>query len=297
MPRLTKEALRALAPECDAFVGLDSDGCVFDTMEAKQCGFFHPRIVEFWNLGALEAALRETAEFVNLRSAWRGSNRYVALLRTFEWFSRRPDVRASGVALPETRALDAYVRSGAALGEPTLEVEVVRTGDESLRRVLEWSRAVNRDVAERMGDLPPFLGVRECLDSLRGRADVVVVSQTPEEALLREWTRSGLAGSVRAIAGQELGTKAQHLALAASGRYATDRILLVGDAPGDWQAAREAKALFFPILPGEEPASWEHLRREGLDRFFGGTFAGEYQEQRVREFLDRLPDHPPWRVE
>lgn len=297
MPRLTREALGALRPECGALVGLDSDGCVFDTMETKQKVFFHPRIVEFWNLGAAEAALRETAEFVNLRSSWRGSNRYVALLRTFEWFGRRPDVRASGVALPDTRALDAYVRSGVALGEPTLEAEVARTGDESLRRVLEWSRTVNRDVSARMGDLPPFPGVRECLDLLRGRADVVVVSQTPEEALLREWTRSGLAGHVRAIAGQELGSKAEHLELVAGGRYAKDRVLLVGDAPGDWQAAREVKALFFPILPGEEPASWERLRREGLERFFGGTFAGRYQEERVREFLARLPDRPPWPVE
>lgn len=297
MPRLTKEAVRALPPQCGAFVGLDSDGCVFDTMETKQCGFFHPRIVEFWNLGAAGAALRETAEFVNLRSAWRGSNRYAALLKTFELFNRRPEVRASGVTLPDTRALEAYVRSGAALGEPTLEAEAARTGDASLCRILEWSRAVNRDVAERMGDLPPFPGVRDCLDLLKGRADVAVVSQTPEEALLREWARSGLAGSVRAILGQELGTKAQHLELAATGRYPPDRILLVGDAPGDWQAAREAKTLFFPILPGEESASWDRLCREGLDRFFGGAFAGEYQEQRVKEFMDRLPGHPPWPVE
>jgi phosphoglycolate phosphatase-like HAD superfamily hydrolase len=263
-------------------------------MEVKQRVFFHPRIVEFWNLGPAAAALRETAEFVNLHSAWRGSNRFVALLKTFELFSGRADVLASGVPLPDVRALRDYVQSGVPLGEPTLESEGARTGDESLRRVLDWSRTVNRDVTDRMGMIAPFPGVRECMDLLRGRADLLVVSQTPESALVHEWTRSGLDARVRVIAGQEAGTKAEHLALAASGRYAKDRVLLIGDAPGDWKAAREANTLFFPILPGAEMESWARFREEGIGRFFGGTFSGSYQEQRVSEFLARLPDAPPW---
>ena len=56
--------LRELRPVHDFFVGVDSDGCVFDSMTVKQCDYFHPLIVRFWGLALIEKQLRETAEFV-----------------------------------------------------------------------------------------------------------------------------------------------------------------------------------------------------------------------------------------
>jgi len=295
-PRITKEDLLGLQPECDAFVGIDSDGCVFDTMGVKQRTFFHPLILKHWNLQPAESALRETAEFVNLSSVWRGSNRFVALLKTFELFNGRSDVQAMDLPLPCTRELRAYVESGVPLGHPTLEAEAERPDRAELRRVLEWSRAVNHDISSRMEAIPPFPHVRECLELLRGRADVLVVSQTPEEALIHEWTRHGLSGWVRAIAGQELGTKTEHLALATGGRYARNRVLLIGDALGDWKAARESQALFFPILPGAETESWARFQEEGLDRFLDGQFEGLFQDRLIIDFRARLPDRPSWQT-
>ena len=52
---------------------------------------------------------------------------------------------------------------------------------------------------------------------------------------------------MRLIAGQEYGTKAEHLALAAKGKYADDHILMIGDAPGDFKAAKSNGVLYFPI--------------------------------------------------
>ena len=48
-------------------------------------------------------------------------------------------------------------------------------------------------------------------------------------------------------AGQELGTKTEHLKLAAKNKYPPERILMIGDAPGDLNAARANGALFYPI--------------------------------------------------
>ena len=56
------------------------------------------------------------------------------------------------------------------------------------------------------------------------------------------------------------------------------------------QAAAANGALFFPINPGAEEASWKRLLDEGLDRFFAGTFAGKYQEELLAEFDRYLPD-------
>jgi hypothetical protein len=69
---------------------------------------------------------------------------------------------------------------------------------------------------------------------------------------------------------------------------------MVGDAPGDHQAAMANKALFFPINPGAEEASWRRFYEEGIDRFFSGTFAGSYQAALLQEFDSYLPDRPPW---
>jgi len=52
---------------------------------------------------------------------------------------------------------------------------------------------------------------------------------------------------------------------------------MVGDAPGDLQAAKANDVLFYPVVPGEEEASWEWLSREGLDRFFEERYAGQYE--------------------
>ena len=88
---------------------------------------------------------------------------------------------------------------------------------------LEWSESVNRSIGEIVKDVPPFPFVRESLESMQSKADVMVVSATPGEALVREWEEHGLRPLVSLIAGQEMGSKQEHLALAAAGRYAPRR--------------------------------------------------------------------------
>ena len=80
----------------------------------------------------------------------------------------------------------------------------------------------------------------------------------------------------------------------AGGRYAPDRLLMVGDAPGDRDAVAETGACFFPILPGQEEFSWSLFLREALDLFLAGRYRGSYEHARVREFVAILPERPPW---
>ena len=129
---------------------------------------------------------------------------------------------------------------------------------------------------------------------MRGHADTMVISQTPTDALEREWLEHGIRGGVHLIAGQELGTKTEHLRLAAKDKYAPDKILMIGDAPGDFKAAKANGALFYPIIPGREDESWKRFHDEALQRFFTGTYAGEYETHFIREFDASLPENPPW---
>jgi phosphoglycolate phosphatase-like HAD superfamily hydrolase len=291
----TRDHLIALKPRHDSFVGIDSDGCVFPTMEIKQKQCFHALIISQWRLERIGPYVREAAEFVNLYSIHRGQNRFVSLLKVFELLRERPEVQPAGVTLPDTRPLRAFIASGRPLSNAELERRVAETRDPELAVLLEWTLAVNDQIAAKVKGIPPFEGVVESLEVIRRHSDAICVSQTPTEAIVREWEENHLLGYVSAIAGQELGTKAEHLTLAAKGKYPDHRILMIGDAPGDLNAARAVNAHFFPINPGHEEESWAIFSREAYTRFRDGTYGGEYEAGLVTHFESLLPETPPWK--
>jgi phosphoglycolate phosphatase-like HAD superfamily hydrolase len=290
-----KDKLLAFKPQHSYFVGIDSDGCVFDTMEIKHKECFIPNTVKYWRLQAISKFARAAAEFVNLYSKWRGINRFPALTRTLDLLRDWPEAMRRGVMIPEVPTLRAWIDSGAALGNPTLKAEVARTGDPILRQTLEWSEAVNRSIAHMVEGVPPFPFFRESVEKLAEKADIICVSATPGEALEREWQEHDIARYAAVIAGQEMGSKKEHLRLAAGEKYEKNRVLMVGDAPGDLAAARANGALFYPVNPGHEDASWERFLREAAGRFFNGTYAGDYEAALIAEFDKLLPEKPPWK--
>lgn len=279
------------------FVGIDSDGCAFDTMEVKHKECFIPNFIKHFGLEAVSRLAREAAEFVNLYSKDRGANRFPAYLKALDLLQRRPEVVKRGFQVPRLAGLRDWVALETKLGNPALRAAVARSADPDLKRALAWSEDVNRSVEEIVRNVPPFPLVRESLEKLQGAADVMVVSATPGEALTREWTQHGLAESVGLIAGQELGTKKEHLEFAAVGHYPPEQILMVGDAPGDRKAAQAHGVLFYPINPGHEDESWQRFHDEALPRFLEGRYAGEYATRLIEEFESLLPEHPPWEIE
>ena len=238
---------------------------------------------------------REVWEYVNLYSVHRGKNRFVALQVSLGLIAGSRVFAQRGIRVGPLPALDAWLREAESLSSAALARRVAERPDPELARVLAWSDEINARVEDLVRGVLPFPGVRSCLERLRARADIVVVSQTPVAALQREWEEHDIACFADFIAGQEMGSKSAHLRLAAGGRYAPGHILMIGDAPGDATAARENGALFFPVLPGAEEESWEALLAEGLERFFAGRFDGEYQRALLARFAAALPAAPPWK--
>ena len=286
--------LKELKPEHEFFVGIDSDGCAFDTMEIKHKECFIPNIIKHWGLQTISKYAREAAEFVNLYSRWRGINRFPALVMVFDLLREREEVKRRKVDIPQVPKIREFIDSGVPLGNPALKKAVEKTGDPELKKALEWSEAVNRTVADIVSGVSPFPLVSESLKKLSTVADCVVVSATPTEALQREWKEHDLAQYVKAIAGQEMGSKKEHLALASGGKYEPNHILMIGDAPGDMKAAQANGVLFYPIIPGQEEKSWQKFYGESMDVFLSQKYAGEYEANLIEEFMKYLPEKPPW---
>lgn len=290
----TQQDLQALEARHEFFIGIDSDGCCFDSMEIKHKECFIPNIIKYWDCQPVSKYARAAAEFVNLYSKWRGVNRFPALLMTFDLLDEWADVQKRGWTAPLVPSLRAWVKNETKLGNPALK-RAAENGDVILQRALAWSEAVNADVEEMVHDLPPFPLVQEFLAESVDKAGMIVVSGTPGEALQREWEEHDIAQYVATICGQEVGSKTQMLEWAAKGKYAPDKVLMIGDAPGDLKAAKAHGFSFYPVNPGDEAASWERLYNEALAKFYAGSYVGAYEQALLAEFDRYLPEQPPWK--
>ena len=177
----------SFAANTDWFVGIDSDGCAFDTMEVKHKECFIPATINHYGLQPVSKFAREAAEFVNLYSTSRGINRFPALIQTLELLAVRPEVIARGIRVTVPEGLVSWIQRETKLANPALEKAVAERGDPDLAQALGWSREVNSVIERVVHGVPPFPLVRESLEALSGKADVLVVSATPGEALEREW--------------------------------------------------------------------------------------------------------------
>lgn len=291
--------LKVLQPTKEFFVGIDSDGCAFDSMGIKHRECFCPMLIGYFGLQPVAQAARECKDFADLFSKTRGANRHKTSVRIIrDLLPEHPMVKERGFKVPVYPYYCRWVDDpNSLLSNDGLQQEIDRVDGEArkeLEIVLKWSLRVNEMVTEIVRDLPPFPHVRESLEKIRDRADVIVCSATPNEALMREWEEHDIAKYVSVIAGQEMGTKAQHLNYATNGRYKENHVLMIGDAPGDLKAAKANNALFYPVNPGNEAESWKRFGDEAFDRFISGDYAGDYEAKVIAEFDSYLPELPPW---
>ncbi len=268
---------------------VDSDGCAMDTMNEKHIHAFCPELIRVYGLEAHGSFITDYWMKINLFSATRGINRFKGLAATLRELAGR------GIETEGWQELCDFAEHSPQLSNAAL-VAVIEEKEQNgntncvgLRTALEWSKAVNNTVAAMGDNAKPFEGCKEALAALHGRVDVAVVSSANGGAVEQEWTTHGLSLYTDIRLGQEAGSKAACIGRLLMSGYERDKVLMVGDALGDLEAARANGVLFYPILVGKEAASWERLLSEAADRFMSGTYAGAYEEALIEEQRRLLP--------
>ena len=312
LPRLTEEQLKK-DPERqlrnfkrmkDFLVAIDTDGCLTDNMNGKQMLIFHPQFMEFYSLWGIESYFREVAEYYNLFSVNRGCNRFIAIRLTLKALSARKDVREilkeKQIELPDVRIVEEYIayakENEFGLGNPSLEryINEEKQTFFPLYKLLGWSEAVNRTFPHISAKIPPFRGVKECLEFMAQYADILVVSKTPYTDLANYWEDQRISDYVHIIAGQEMGSKAHHIEVTKkAGRYPDDHVLMIGDGKGDLSAVKENNGLFYPTPPGKEQKAWDEFKN-AFERFVHGEYKGEFEEKLLADFDKAFLKTPPW---
>ena len=184
--------LKEFKPKKKFFIGIDSDGCAFDTMGIKQRECFCPWMIGYFGLQPVAQAARECKEFADLFSKTRGSNRHKTLkLILADLLPSHPMVRSRNFKVPQFPHYYAWVDNPkSVLSNEGLKKAIAEATSPDARRDLElalaWSERVNWAIGEIVKAMPPFPYVRESLEKIRPLADVIVVSATPGEALVRE---------------------------------------------------------------------------------------------------------------
>ena len=257
----------------DYLICVDSDGCAMDTMDIKHFKCFGPCMVREWGLESWKKDILDQWNKVNLYSMTRGINRFKALALVLEW------VDSLYCQIPGIQELAAWTREADELSNSALERQMRSCPSICLKKALDWSGTVNREISHLpKADMKPFPGVKEGIMLAHQYADIAVVSSANPDAVADEWGRHGLLADVDILLAQDAGSKSYCIGKLLEYGYENDHVMMVGDAPGDCQAAGMNSVHFYPILVNREYESWMTIMKS-VKRLVDGTFTQEWQKQ------------------
>ena len=270
----------------DYLVCVDSDGCVMDTMNCKHFHCFGPCMVTEWGLEAWKDEILDRWNVINLFSMTRGINRFKGLAMALGEIDKKYKPIA-GIA-----ALQHWADTAPALSNDGVikAAAAAENADEKLvfEKALSWSKAVNAAIVELDESLKvPYEGAKEGLAAAHTFADVAMVSSANRDAVEEEWGKFGLLEHTDIVLAQDIGSKAHCIAKMLEFGYDLDKVLMVGDAPGDNDAAEKNGVHYYPILVNHEKESWD----EAIAVAFGKLQSGEYVPygaQKKQAFLQNL---------
>ena len=270
----------------DYLVCVDSDGCVMDTMNCKHFHCFGPCMVTEWGLEEWKEEILDRWNVINLFSMTRGINRFKGLAMALGEINEKYKP-ITGIA-----ALQHWADTAPALSNDA----VAKAADDAtdadaklvFQKALSWSKAVNAAIVKLDEALKvPYEGAKEGLAAAHQFADVAMVSSANRDAVEEEWGKFGLLEHTDIVLAQDVGSKAACIKQMLKFGYDLDKVVMVGDAPGDCDAAEKNGVHYYPILVNHEKESWDEAIAVAFSKLQEGTYA-EYGARKKQEFLRNL---------
>ena len=270
----------------DYLVCVDSDGCVMDTMNCKHFHCFGPCMVTEWGLEEWKEEILDRWNVINLFSMTRGINRFKGLAMALGEINEKYQP-ITGIA-----ALQHWADTAPALSNDAVAKAAADAADADAKLVFEkalsWSKAVNAAIVELDEALKvPYDGAKEGLAAAHTFADVAMVSSANRDAVEEEWGKFGLLEHTDIVLAQDIGSKAACIKEMLKFGYDLDKVVMVGDAPGDCDAAEKNGVHYYPILVNHEKESWEEAIAVAFSKLQSGEYAA-YGAAKKQEFLRNL---------
>ncbi len=265
---------------------VDSDGCVMDTMNCKHFHCFGPCMVDEWELGQWKDAILDRWNVINLFSMTRGINRFKGLAMALSEISRQYKPIA-GIA-----ALQHWAETAPALSNDAVTRAIADSVDPDakliFKKALSWSKAVNAAIVRLPEELKvPYDGAKEGLAAAHTFADVAMVSSANRDAVEEEWGKFGLLEHTDIVLAQDVGSKAACIAEMMKFGYDPNKVIMIGDAPGDCDAAEKNGVHYYPILVNHEKQSWDEAITVAFNKLQAGEYA-PYGVEKKQKFLQNL---------
>ena len=277
------ENLEQFTRKKEFLICVDSDGCAMDTMDIKLFRCFGPCLVEEWNLKDWETPILTRWNEMNLYTMTRGINRFKGLVKMLR------EVHETYTEIEEIEILEDWVEKSDELSNASLKRAIEKKESTILKKALSWSENVNQKInALSFADKKPFEGVKEGLAFAHEYADVAIVSSANLQAVLEEWEMYGLLEHVDLVLAQDTGSKAFCIQELKKKGYGRENVLMTGDALGDYEAAKKNEVFYFPICVRHEKESWEEFQAVAVKKLLDHTYAGDYQEKKIKEFTGNL---------
>ncbi|MBP3684847.1 MAG: HAD family hydrolase [Oscillospiraceae bacterium] len=270
----------------DYLVCVDSDGCVMDTMNCKHFHCFGPCMVTEWGLDEWKEEILDRWNIINLFSMTRGINRFKGLAMALK------EIDGKYTKITGVDALVHWADTAPALSNDGVIKAAAEAADADAKLVFEkalsWSKAVNAAIVELPEELKvPYAGAKEGLAAAHSFADVAMVSSANRDAVEEEWGKFGLLEHTDIVLAQDVGSKAACIAAMLKFGYDLDKVVMVGDAPGDCDAAEKNNVYYYPILVNHEKESWDEAIAVGFGKLQSGEYA-EYGVEMKKKFLENL---------
>ena len=276
----------SFAKKHDYLVCVDSDGCVMDTMNCKHFHCFGPCMVAEWGLEEWKEEILERWNVINLFSMTRGINRFKGLAMALK------EIDGKYKPITGVDALVHWADTAPALSNDGAAKAAAEAADEDARLVLtkalNWSKAVNAAIVDLDESLKvPYDGAKEGLAAAHAFADVAMVSSANRDAVEEEWGKFGLLEHTDIVLAQDVGSKAACIKEMLKFGYDPAKVVMVGDAPGDCDAAEKNGVHYYPILVNHEKESWDEAIAVAFGKLQSGDYA-DYGAEKKKAFLENL---------